>query len=359
MKIDPHVHLRDGEFQSHKETLRHGFKIAWKAGLSAVFEMPNTIPSLTSEQSILDRLKAGDNALKELQLPLFHGILPGLTNNENQIREVIDIWKKLFPRIPGLKMFAGQSTGNMGVTEYEKQQKVYRTLNKYNFTGVLMVHCEKESLLRPDLFDPQDPVTHLFARPPEAEVESVRDQIELAAKEGFKGTLHICHISVPESLDILEEKRKNLQFSITCGITPHHALLSVENMKSNDGLLLKVNPPLRSESMQKKMFAALLDRRISWIETDHAPHIVKEKMEDYASGIPVLQFYNRFIEILYKNGLSHETVNNLTFKNIIEVFSIPVETFTENPGSQPVPLNEYGFDPFHLNMRREIGGRGY
>jgi len=345
MKIDPHVHLRDGA-QSHKETLRHGFLMAWKAGLSAVFEMPNTIPALTSEQSITARIKAGEKALKELQLPLFHGIFPGITTSEKQIREVVGIWKRLFPKIPGLKMFAGQSTGNMEITEYEEQQQVYHTLAEQNYTGVLMVHCEKESLLRPNLFDPQNPETHLPARPAIAEVESVRDQIVLAEKEGFRGTLHICHISVPESLDILEEKRKDLPFSITCGITPHHALLSVEDMKKPDGILLKVNPPLRSEANRKMMFAALLNGRIDWIETDHAPHTIKEKKEDYASGIPVLPFYSRFIKLLYKNGLTGEKVEYLTFSNIIRTFSIPKETFKENPGSQFIPGNEYGFDPF-------------
>ncbi len=346
MKIDPHVHLRDGESQSHKETLHHGFKIAWKAGLSAVFEMPNTVPTLTSESLITERIKAGEKALKELQIPLFHGILPGITFSEKQIREVVGLWKRLFPKIPGLKMFAGQSTGNMGITEYEEQQQVYRMLAEQNFTGVLMVHCEKESLLRPELFDPQNPETHLRARPPEAEIESVRDQIVLAEKEGFRGTLHICHISVPECLDILENKWRDLSFSITCGITPHHTLLSVEDMKKPAGILLKVNPPLRSEVMQKKMFDALLNGRIDWIETDHAPHTIKEKMESYASGIPVLQFYNRFIEILYKNGLSHETITDLTFGNIVKAFSIPEETFSENPGSETVRSDEYGFDPF-------------
>ncbi len=347
MKIDPHVHLRDGEFQSHKETLSHGFLMAWKAGLSAVFEMPNTIPSLTSETVITERIKAGEKALKELQLPLFHGILAGITASEKQIREVVGIWRRLFPKIPGLKMFAGQSTGNMGITEYEEQKQVYRTLARENYTGVLMVHCEKENLLRPDLFDPRNPETHLLARSPEAEIESVQDQIELAEKEGFRGTLHICHISVPESLDILEGKRKNLPFSITCGVTPHHTLLSVEDMKGDDGLLLKVNPPLRSEAMQKQMFAALINGRIDWIETDHAPHTVKEKKEDYASGIPGLQFYNQFIEILYRNRLSGGMVEDLTFRNIIRTFSIPVETFTNNTGSQSVRSDEYGFDPFY------------
>lgn len=346
MMIDPHVHLRDGEFQSHKETLLHGFSTAWKAGLSAVFEMPNTIPTLTSKATILERMKAGERALEELQVPLFHGILPGITGSEKQIIEVIDLWKKLFPKIPGLKMFAGHSTGNMGITEYEEQRQVYRTLARQNYTGVLMVHCEKESLLKPKLFDPRNPETHLEARPPEGELESVRDQIALATNEGFRGTLHICHISVPESLDVLEDKRRGVPFSITCGITPHHTLLSAEDMKKPDGILLKVNPPLRSKAMQKKMFHALLNGRINWIETDHAPHTFTEKTQDYSSGLPVLQFYNRFIKLLSNNGISKEMLEDLTFRNIIKAYSIPAETFKENTADHFVSENEYGYDPF-------------
>ena len=44
------------------------------------------------------------------------------------------------------------------------------------------------------LWNPKSPRTWSDARPVEAEVESIRDQIRLAREAGFKGTLHICHI---------------------------------------------------------------------------------------------------------------------------------------------------------------------
>ncbi len=346
MKIDPHVHLRDGESQSHKETLLHGFSIAWKSGLSAVFEMPNTVPPLTSELAIMERIRSGEKALEKLEIPLFHGIIPGLTGSEKQIKEVVGLWKKLFPKTPGLKMFAGHSTGNMGITEYENQKTVYRILVKEGFTGVLMVHCEKESFINPELFDPRKPETHLAARPPEAEVESVRDQIKLAEESGFAGTLHICHISVPESLGIIEAVRGGVPFKISCGITPHHALLSVENMKTKDGLLLKMNPPLRAKEMQKEMFEALLEGRIDWIETDHAPHTLTEKRKEYLSGIPVLQFYNRFIDILHECGAARGRVDDLCFGNIVSTFNLSPELFKINQEKHLTASDEYEFNPF-------------
>ena len=346
MRIDPHVHLRDWPSQKHKETMEHGFLTAWRSGLSGVFEMPNTDPPLTSRDVILSRLEKGEKALNKLGLPLFHGILAGLTPDPEQIAEVVKAWKDLFPSVAGLKMFAGHSTGNMGITEPAGQRSVFEILSSLNYTGVLMVHCEKESLQKPGLFDPERPETHLAARPPEAEVESVRDQIRWAQERGFKGTLHICHVSVPESLKVIEDGRKKLSCRVTCGITPHHALLSVDDMKGPDGILLKVNPPLREKRMQEEMFEALLDGRIDWIETDHAPHAEEEKRGKNFSGIPVLQFYGTFMEILKSRGLGDSDLEDLTFSNITEAFGIKKNTFKKNPGAVKIPADEYGFDPF-------------
>ena len=346
MRIDPHVHLRDWPSQKHKETMEHGFLTAWRSGLSGVFEMPNTDPPLTSEKVILSRLEKGNEALKKLGLPLFHGIFAGLTPDPDQIVEVVKTWKDLFPSVAGLKMFAGHSTGNMGITEPGEQRRIFEILSSLNYTGVLMVHCEKESLLKPGLFYPEKPETHLASRPPEAEVESVREQIRWAQESRFKGTLHICHISVPESLKIIEEGREKLSGRLTCGITPHHGLLSVDDMKGSNGILLKVNPPLREKNMQKEMLRALLDGRIDWIETDHAPHTKEEKRFKHLSGIPVLQFYGTFIEILKNRGLGNSDLEDLTFNNIIEAFEIGKDSFKENPGAVKIPVDEYGFDPF-------------
>ena len=64
--IDPHVHLRDWK-QSNKETVKHGISIAHKAGLSAIFEMPNTNPVLTTTNQIKKRIILADKAIKELK----------------------------------------------------------------------------------------------------------------------------------------------------------------------------------------------------------------------------------------------------------------------------------------------------
>ena len=66
MMIDPHVDLRDWN-QRAKETLLHGFTVAWQCGISALFEMPNTDPALTTEALLRRRIADGDSAVAMLR----------------------------------------------------------------------------------------------------------------------------------------------------------------------------------------------------------------------------------------------------------------------------------------------------
>src|SRR5512147_3048378 len=141
--IDPHVHLRDWS-QAAKETLRHGLTVAYRAGLDAVFEMPNTDPPLVTRDAIRRRIDDADAACRGAGIRIFHGLYAGLTPVPRQIEDAVRAWKELFPRVVGLKMYAGHSTGQMGVVGPGDQALVYRTLAALGFDGVLAVHCEKE-----------------------------------------------------------------------------------------------------------------------------------------------------------------------------------------------------------------------
>ena len=356
--IDPHVHLRDWN-QADKETLKHGLSVAWRAGLDGVFEMPNTDPPLTSRDAILRRIDDADKVVAGLRGPFFHGLYAGVTAVPRQIEEVVRAWRELFPRVVGLKMFAGHSTGQMGITMKEEQALVYRTLAALGFTGVLAVHCEKEGLLRGGEWNPAHPASHARARPPSAEVASVDDQLQLAEKAGFRGTVHVCHISTPWALDLLRGTHVPTPataaaggaasagartFRVTCGLTPHHALLDAGMMEQKDGLLLKVNPPLRAKPMPAVMFRRLSAGDIDWIETDHAPHTRKDKAEGHASGFPGLPFYPRFVKMLTEEGMPRDTASRLTHGAICRAFGV---TIAASDRAADMDLaREYPFDPF-------------
>lgn len=329
--IDPHVHCRDWA-QSHKETIAHALSVAERIGLSGIFDMPNTSPPVNSRELIEKRLA---DAYKK-NSPVFYGIYAGLSSNPNQIREVVNTWRELFPKVVGLKMFAGHSVGNLGIIKEDEQRLVYQTLSNEGYDGVLVVHCEKEALLKPSLWNPLNPKSHSYARPNEVEVESVRNQIDFATEFKFKGTLHIAHISVPKSVDLVDRTRQEGSIRISCGLTPHHCLLSYDLVpESNEGLIYKVNPPLRDETSSKGMFELLRQGKINWIETDHAPHNLKEKLDEpFMSGFPGLPFYPHFLDFLRENGFSEEQVRNLTHKNISDTFGINLPERCINPNRE-------------------------
>ncbi|MDD3101834.1 MAG: dihydroorotase [Patescibacteria group bacterium] len=315
MIIDPHVHCRDGK-QAYKETIEHVFKIADEQGVNKIFDMPNTTPPILFEKDVKARLKlVPKNRKNDYYLYI------GLTANRKQLKEAIKCYDK-YREVIGFKLYAGKSAGNLAIISVKDQIKIYKTLSEFEYKGVLAVHCEKESFLKPKLWNPLKPITHCFARPKKAEIESVKDQIKFAKQTNFKGTLYICHVSCPESVELIDRARKEIK--ITCGVTPHHILWSNEMLKQPDGLLYTTNPPLRDKKDVKKLRKYLKDGKIDWIETDHAPHIIGEKLfSPYCPGYPSLYLYKNFTEkFLPSIGLSKKQIKKITFENIRKTFKI-------------------------------------
>jgi len=334
MFIDPHVHCRDGA-QAYKETVKHALKVAEKAGFTAVFDMPNTNPPIDSKELVKQRLELA----KEAESPVWYGLYMALTADPNQIKEAVDTYNE-FKQVIGFKLYAGHSVGRIGVINEEDQKKVYQTLTEKGYKGVIVLHCEKESMITD--WNPEEPVSHAHARPWQAEVESVKDQIRFAKEAGFQGILHIAHTSVPESVKIVNAEN---EIKVTCGVCPHHLLLDYTAMEKFQGIIMKMNPPLRPPGMNKELLQMLKEGKINWIETDHAPHTYKEKThKPFMSGITGLQKYPKFINWLRSNGLSEEQIKRITFDSIARTFGLDLQPRVCTPKLDLE--NEYDFDPY-------------
>lgn len=346
--IDPHAHCRDWA-QNHKETIEHALSVAERIGLSGIFDMPNTSPPITTRELIEKRLEDAGR----VKSPVFYGLYAGLTSDKNQIKEAVKAWREFFPRVVGLKMFTVKSgPSNLEVSKGKEQKLVYQTLSEEGYEGVLVVHCEKEALLKPNLWNPLNPSSHSYARPPKSEVISIVDQLLFADDLEFKGKLHIAHVSVPESVELIGASQRWSKVKVSCGVTPHHCLLNYELIPaSREGLLYKVNPPLRNAGSSKKMLELLKQGKIDWIETDHAPHTLNEKLNPpYMSGFPGLPFYPHFLDFLKAEGFSEEQIRNLAHDNIISTFgfNLPERNISPNKSLH----SEYEVDVYK-NTRRE------
>jgi dihydroorotase len=316
MRIDPHVHFRDWE-QGFKETVAHGLALAGEQGVDCVFDMPNTQPPIISEEDVARRLELVPEKDKQRYF-----LYVGATANENQLTKAARLVESS-REVIGIKMYAGKSVGDLQIINEDEQKKVYSVLSDAGYSGVLAVHCEKEKHVK-NVFDPNDAFSHALARPKICEIESVKDQVRFAEETGFQGTLHVCHVSCRESVDLIDAARKEIK--ITCGATPHHLLWSDEMLKGPKGLLYKMNPSLRSQEDVKALQECLGQGKIDWIETDHAPHTVGEKLHaGYPSGYPSLYLYKSFVEqFLPGLGLTKKQISDMTFNNIVKVFGLDI-----------------------------------
>ncbi len=342
--IDPHVHLRDFNAKD-KETILHGLMVAKEAGFQALFDMPNTTPPITSREVLLKRLALAEKAKAQVPGTSYHLYL-GITDEEEQIKEMCTLYQEFFPTVVGLKFFAGQSTGNMGIIALEDQHKVFKTLTECGYTGVVALHAEKESEIKKELFILGDTPTHSLARPSSAEIESIKDILAISKEENFGGHLHFCHISTKGGIELLKEAIKEGR-RVTFGVTPHHALLNIDDAR-DESRFLKMNPPLRCEEDRKAVFESLIDGSANNVESDHAPHLLSDK-EKGASGIPGFKGMVLLLKVLRENGVTDERLKALFGGNIQTLFGLPKEEITlpDNLEEKLRVLSfAYPFDPF-------------
>jgi dihydroorotase-like cyclic amidohydrolase len=99
--------------------------------------------------------------------------------------------------------------------------------------------------------------------------------------------------------------------------------------------------------MRDQMLDYLKQGIINWIETDHAPHALQEKINDpYMSGLPGLPFYPRFARWL-QSQIDPVLFRKVTFDNICKTFELDI---SPRPCTPHLDMQkEYPYNPYaHL-----------
>ncbi len=115
--IDPHVHLRDPGDKA-VESIPTGTRAAVLGGLAAVFDMPNTAPSITDAERL-----AWKQDYVERESWCDMGLYVGGT--KTNIPELATL--ELGRGVCGIKIFAGSSTGDLMVEDDEHLERVMRS----------------------------------------------------------------------------------------------------------------------------------------------------------------------------------------------------------------------------------------
>jgi dihydroorotase len=116
--------------------------------------------------------------------------------------------------------------------------------------------------------------------PAAAENVMVYRDLQLAALTGAH--IHIQHASTAEAVDLIR-RAKDQGVTVTAEACPHHFSLTHEAIRQYD-TNTKVSPPLRTAQDVEAIKVGLQDGTIDMIASDHAPHHISEKEQEYVAA---------------------------------------------------------------------------
>ncbi len=304
--IDIHVHMREPGWE-YKEDFRTGSLAAIHGGVTTVADMPNNKTPADNTAILEEKKRLSDKSL--VKVKLYAGVDPAN----------LDRLAGLAGKAIGYKVYLARSTGDMMFPESQLPQGMAEVAK----TGLpLSLHCEDQRIIdeRTKKFEGvgrSDLIADI--RPPEAEVESVRQVLERAAGvEGLR--VNLCHISTGGALRLARAMaQKGPKISSEAAL--HHLFFNRKALLSNE--LLRTNPPLRGDDDRREMVGGLKDGKVTFLVTDHAPHTESEKIDDRLSGVPGLDDYGHVVSWLIRNqGVDPVTVAKVTSKNPAEFLGL-------------------------------------
>ena len=298
--IDTHVHFREPGM-THKADLDSESRAAVAGGVTAIFDMPNTIPNAVTVDILEEKYKlASEKALCNFSF------FAGATNSNFEELAKINI-----NEVCGVKLFLGSSTGNMLVDNKEVLQKIFSHLSL-----PLAAHCEDENIIKENTesyklkYGEDIPANaHSLIRSSEACYKSTSEAVKMAA--GFNSNLHILHVSTSAEIALFNNTTSLEDKTITSETCVHYLFFD-DNDYEKLGTLIKCNPSIKSRADKLALIEALKEDSIDTISTDHAPHSLDEKQQKYLkspSGIPMIQFsLIAMLELYHKGIISIEKI---------------------------------------------------
>jgi dihydroorotase len=263
--IDVHVHFRDPGYPQ-KEDFASGTAAAAFGGVTTVFDMPNTLPTINNAEALADKHK-----IASAKAYVDYGLYAVL--GEDSIEHVDAL---IDGGVIGFKLYMGNTFGRIPSPTTGAMLEAFEVVAP---TGKrISLHAETNSIMerreaRLRASGRIESIAHLAARPAVVAVEAVARAAILAEWTGAR--IHVLHISSAAELRPLAEAKAR-GVDITGETCPQYLLLS-ETDYDKFGGVVRVNPPVREKPNQQPLWNALMDGTIDMIATDHAPHAPDEK----------------------------------------------------------------------------------
>lgn len=297
---DAHVHLRDPGAEA-VETIPTGTKAAILGGLTAVFDMPNTNPSITDEARLAWKQDYVEGGAAWCDMGLYVGA------GKSNIAELAAL--ETGRGVCAIKVFAGSSTGDLLVEDDESLERVMRS-------GVRRIayHSEDEYRLqeRKPLFAAGGPYRlHAEWRDEECAFLGTRRLMALARKTGRLA--HILHVSTAEELEYLGDYRD----VATVEVLVNHLTQVAPDAYDMLGGFGVMNPPIRGERHRQAAWAAVADGTVDVIGSDHAPHPRAAKLKPWPECPAGLTGVQTLVPVM----LDHLAAGRLSLERLVDLMA--------------------------------------
>jgi dihydroorotase len=263
--IDTQVHFREPGL-THKEDLESGSRAAVMGGVTAVFEMPNTDPTTTSAEALVDKVRAAHHRM-HCDFAFFVG---GTRDNVAELATL-----ERLPGAAGIKVFMGSSTGSLLVEDDSGVRDVLAAISRR-----AAFHSEDEFRLRERRGEriEGDPRSHPVWRDEETALTCTHRLVRLARETGKR--IHVLHITTAQEMDFLREQKDVASVEVT----PHHLTMAAPECYERLGTLAQMNPPVRDARHREALWKALEQGIVDVLGSDHAPHTLEEKQKPYPAS---------------------------------------------------------------------------
>jgi dihydroorotase len=328
--VDLHTHLREPG-REDKETVESGTRAAALGGYTAVSAMANTDPVADSLAVIQEVQLLAERSGACDVFPVA-AITKGLEGES-----LVEIGELA---AGGVRLFSDDG-------KCVQQTRLLRMALEYAkaFDAVVAEHAEEASLAEGGQMHEgyHSSVLVLAGVPSAAEEIIVSRDLMLAKLTG--GRLHLCHLSSAGSVELVR-RAKMEGVAVTAEVTPHHLALNDEELSGYD-TNLKVNPPIRSIEDRDALRVGLADSTIDAVATDHAPHAVEDKEQEFDLSPPGTIGLETALAViltdLVKPGL-------LTLERAVEAMAVaPARILRVGDHGGPIepgrPANLVVFDP--------------
>lgn len=298
--VDVHVHFRDPGVPE-AETTASGLAAASRGGFAAVVTMPNTTPAGDS----IDWIKSNIRCTPTPTTYASPKIFPSACITKGRAgKEVADL-EALAEA--GAAFFTDDGSYVADDKVMEAAMNRIAALNMVVCQHAMDPAEQKGGVIRDCALARKLGLPIISV---ETETKAIQRDLSLCRETGCR--LHVQHISTAEGVSLVRDAQRE-GLPVTAEATPHHLLLSCDDLIADDANF-KMAPPLGNHEDRAELRKAVKDG-VLMFATDHAPHPAAKKSLGFAKSA---------------NGIiGLETAIPVTYAVMVEEEGMSVEKWAE------------------------------